>query len=304
MDKFRLYHLLEDGFKEKQRRQPVDTVPRWRGGNSGCLTDDGVCLGEDPRKAVLRFLGIEKPITLADDLIFHAGFTNEDHWTELLKLAPNHPYVIRCEEECPVQWKLNDTDIVTGRPDLMLFKDDKPVHGVELKLISSNGKMARHSHFGDANPVPKHWVQAAHYSWQYDVPWTLAYTSRAHYTAFYFGAKKFQLDHPAQRWDDKGQKVVSVGPFISMYDLTWEDDTALMDESPTLVTASGIRAFYEYCARCVQTKTVPTIRSGGTDVWGAQEKKNDVLLYDDFKEARTDSWSKWVHDCKLIAGVS
>ncbi len=304
-NKLNLYNHLLAGFaiKQKELAAHPSSGGSWRGGNSGCLTEDGIFLGYSPKATVLRHLGIEKPTILDDDLIFEAGLMNETHWTELLEFAGVD---FKCESDIPVKWGLPNGQTITGRPDIVIGDYPKmasfvPSYGIELKLISSNGKMQRHSHFGAANPVPVHVCQAAHYSSVLGVDWVLAYTSRAHYTAFYWSPSKFQFDHRSMIIDDKTGKVISVGPFISMYDITWDGDTLLLDGKPTLITASGVERFYQYCSDCVRDKIIPE-RGGVVDIWGAREKRNNNVLYDDYAEAdMTRGFDEWVNECRDIA---
>lgn len=313
--------MLQKGFAEKQenRKRENEANPGgdWRGGNSGCITEDGLIIGASPRDAVLRHLGIEIPPTLDDDLIFEAGFKNEEHWTELLTWA-NVPH--KQEEEIPVKWALPNGETITGRPDIVVGARNTdatrpgvfvPEFGVELKLISSNGKMMRHSHFGEANPIPYMVCQSAHYSSQMGLPWVLAYTSRAHYTAFYWGAAKWKFNqngtepHRSCIVDQKKGTVVNVKPFISMYTLTWEGDNLLMDGNETIITASGIERFYQYCSDCVRDKVIPT-HGDNIDIWGKKEpKQSPHVMYDDFAEANTEAgFDQWVTECKDIVEAS
>jgi hypothetical protein len=307
--KNRLYGMIQDGFEVKQKLRAASQIANpgsdWRGGNSGCMTDDGRFIGNSPKDAVLRHLGIEIPKTLDDDLIFEAGVKNEEHWTELLGHAK---IPVRCEEEIPVLWSLPNGETIGGRPDTVVGKGTiedpfEPDFGIEQKLISSNGKMVKHSHFANADPSGGHVCQAAHYSHIIGVDWVIAYTSRAHYAAFYFSASRFKFDHRAMIVDNKSGKVVSVKPFISMYDLTWDNDTALLDGTPTAITASGIQRFYQYCSDCVANKIIP-VCGGDYDTWGKRELKNNNILYDDFAAATSTNFDDWLMECREIAEVS
>lgn len=314
-NKLALYSMLQNGFaiKQENRRREQEANPGadWRGGNSGCITEDGVIIGESPRKAILRHLGIEMPTTLDDDLIFEAGFKNEEHWSELLTLA-NVPH--KEEEDIPISWALPNGETVGGRPDIVIGSRNTdsrkfvPEFGVELKLISSNGKMMRHAHFGEANPISYHVCQAAHYSSKMGIDWVLAYTNRAHFTAFYWGPAKWKfnqtdsLPHRACLTDPKNGKVISVAPFISMYDITWDGDTMLMDGKPTIITASGVERFYQYCSDCIRDKIIPP-HGSDVDIWGKKEAKGSHHpKYDEYAEANEDDgFDQWILECRDIA---
>ena len=313
MNKLSLYGSLQKGFEvkqnEREKKEKLNPGGDWRGGNSGCITEEGIIIGYNPQDVVLRHLGIQTATTLDDDLIFEAGFTNEDHFVNLLNLAK---VSTKCEEEIPVEWALPNGQTITGRPDIVVGSKTKsdfiPEYGVEMKLISSNGKMMQHSHFGQANPTATHVCQAAHYSWRLGVPWVLAYVSRSHYTSFYWKADKFKFDHRSMRISEKVSKstgaktksVVSVGPFISLYDMTWEDDTLLIDEKPTIITKSGIERFFQYCSDCVRDKVIPEA-GGDVDIYGKHVDKNPNVLYNKWSQASTESFDDWVEDCKEIS---
>jgi len=103
--------------------------------------------------------------------------------------------------------------------------------------------------------------------------------------------------------DDKSGKVISVSPFISMYDITWDGDKCLLDGKETLVTASGIERYYQYCSDCVRDKVIPPC-GGAVDIWGTKEKRNTNELYDDFADADMDNgFDVWVESCRAIVEV-
>ena len=297
--KLELYKHFQAGFAKKQQLRTSEGGD-WRGGNSGCMTEDGTIIGYNPRHTVLRHLGVEKRVTLDDDLIFDAGFRNEDHLTELLGLAGVR---YKCEEDIPVAWALPNGQTITGRPDIVVGLDGDswvPHYGIEVKLISSNGKMMAHSHFGEANPNAKHVCQGAHYSSKFGIDWVLAYISRAHYTSFYWRPDRFQFEHRSMLVDESNGKVIKVGPFMSLYDLTWDGDKLLIDDKPTIITASGIERYYQYCSDCVKNEVIPE-RGGEVDIFGKKVDKNENVLYDDFNGATEVSFEAWVADCREIA---
>lgn len=151
-----------------------------RGGNSGCITEDGTILGACPRVTYLRYKGIQAdPIPDNRHIMFAAGLGNEDIWLDNLKRSYDGP--ILCEEDIPTKWETENGTFVTGRPDVVLCSSNDsneplPQLGIELKLISSVWT-ARDILIED-KPKVNHLIQAAHYSWQLDVPFELWYTSR------------------------------------------------------------------------------------------------------------------------------
>src|SRR5690242_18067507 len=56
-----------------------------RGGNSGCLTEEGEEYGKCSRVTLLRYLGVDAPTDDRSSFFFAAGHANEATWSELLK---------------------------------------------------------------------------------------------------------------------------------------------------------------------------------------------------------------------------
>ena len=312
MDKYQLYAKLQDGYRKLQNDDRAVRVTKegvWRGGTSGCITEDGRVLGADPRQAVLRFLGIEIEPEFDTNLMFQLGNLNEEGWAELLDAADVQH---KREEAIPMTHTFvvdGKEHTITGRPDMVLVDNDIPQSGIELKQICSYHTAMKVANFIDNKPKTDNVIQAAVYSDYFGVPWVLAYTNRVNWPTSYGNPTRNNPkgrwsvpDHRALRKDENG-RVYTLLPFISMYDITWDGDKMLLDDEPTLITASGIRRWYEYCAKCVDTQTVPKKRSGSWTFDGdsVDDDKNDVLRYDDYASARTDTWENWVDDCRKIA---
>jgi hypothetical protein len=308
-DSVSLYDQLVEGFNRKQAKAVEAEKKKqgtWRGGSSGCITSRGKVIGADPRAVVLRYLGIQKPIDYDTDLMLQAGLASEDSFNELLDEAGVN---YKCEEDIPMVRKLSNGDLVTGRPDaIILDENDQPTLGIELKLICSDNSAMNKALFARETVDSKHLVQSCHYAGFFNVPWSLVYTSRVIYPIPFYARKNEEKwfaypEHRAIRRDDKGE-AFQFKPFQSLYDIELADDgdTFLLNGQETVITKSGIDKFYEYCAECVATKTIPRKRSGGIDHWGDATKKNKTIQFDDFKEARTDSWDNWIADCKKISG--
>ena len=312
-DKFSFYDALTHGFNLKNAKaNEREKIKKgiWRGGNSGCLTPNGAVIGCDTRQTVLRFLGIQKDTSYDTSLMFDAGLKNEDSITELLDEAE---VTYKCEEEIPMKYELESGELVTGRPDTVILKADKPVLGIEHKLICSPfGAVAKAAWF-KATVDPKHLVQACHYASYFNIPWVLAYTSRVMYSFPYYAAKDRKAeekhmidpDHRAVQRGENG-KPFMIRPFQSFYDITLAEDgdTFLLDGEPTKITKSGIKAYYEYCSACVRDKVIPSKRGGGIDHFGVATKKNKNLLYDDFKSVSATEYEQWVNDCRQLAESS
>lgn len=310
-DSHSLYDTLVAGFNKKEaasRKAEAAKTGRWRGGSSGCITANGIVLGDDPRKVVLRYLGIQTKIDYDTDLMLQAGLKSEDSFTELLDQAGVN---YKCEEDVPMIRSLPNGDTVTGRPDVVIFDGDTPTLGIELKLVCSDNSAMNKALFGRETIDTKHLVQSCHYAGHFGIPWSLVYTSRVIYPVPFYARRNEEKffaypEHRAIRRDAKGE-AFQMKPFQSLYDITIADDgdTFLLNGEPTLVTKSGIDRFYQYCAECVAEKKIPRKRSGEYDHFGVRNKKNKTIQFDDFKGATTTKgWDQWIADCKKIAEES
>ena len=298
------YKKLQTGWRRQQDADDIKEslkVDCFRGGHSGCITEDGIILGADPREAVLRSQGIQIPTTMDDGLLFQAGHSNEDNLAQWMDSAGMN-YLQ--EEDCPVQWSVTSGDTtfpVIGRPDFKVLDDTgKDQYGIELKGIFSVGTAMDVAHFLGANPKVINVCQSAHYSYKNNrLPWLLVYVNRGWHNVFYFGASRFKMDHRSLKLDDKTGKPITMSPFMTLYDLDWDGDTVLINNKPTLITGAGIDRYYQYLADCVVNKVIPSEHTS-VDIWGKKLKKDKSKLYYSFKEASTDSWDQWVEDCKRI----
>lgn len=175
--------LVEEGL-DKLLQQDIDNESGkagiLRGGNTGIyIKETNQVYGKCARQTFTRFKGLKlEQIDPSRKLMFMAGVGNEDLWIQMLK--ESYQGVIKAEEQIPTKWQTDKGTLVTGRPDVVLCKEDgTPVRGIELKLVSSVWT-ARDVLFEDT-PKFEHLCQAAHYSWQLDVPFELWYTSRSDY---------------------------------------------------------------------------------------------------------------------------
>lgn len=173
--------LFEDGVEKLLREAELaegEKVGVLRGGNTGIyIKEKNLVLGKCARETYLRYKGIQiSQVEPSRKLMFEAGITNEDSWTNVLKQKWEGQ--IKCEEEIPTSWKTDSGVLVTGRPDIVLCKEDgTPVRGIELKLASSIWT-CRDVLIEDT-PKFIHLTQAAHYMWQVGCPFELWYTNRA-----------------------------------------------------------------------------------------------------------------------------
>jgi len=319
--KNRLYNKLQEGYKilTAEENRGADAGTALRGGNSGCFVGTDQIAGADPRTSILRYFGIEISEGFDQQLMFDAGLKNEDSVTEQLKAAGVD---FLCEEEIPTVWSAKGIP-VTGRPDVVVGKmipgvsgsklHFDPEYGIELKMLCSVWSVMKQAHFiKDSKPKTNHVIQAAHYSWQNNyLPWVLQYISRTNWAIPFHAQKPSKKnpegyftdpDHRALRKDDKGIPYTFL-PFMSLYDLTWNNGMLAIDDTVTAVTSGGINEYYRYVADCIQTKQVPEIQSlydYNCDLIPVD--KNENIRYFKFSEAREDSgFDTWLDDCRAIA---
>jgi hypothetical protein len=150
-----------------------------RGGNTGMMTEDGKIIGQCAAETYLRYKGIKTgQVDYKKELMFAGGRLNEDHWLSALKESYKGP--ILCEEDIPTCWETDQGIKVTGRPDIVLCEgtvdNPKPKQGIELKQCMSIN--SAYGVFIDKKPQLKHLMQAAHYMWQLNCPFTLSYVNR------------------------------------------------------------------------------------------------------------------------------
>lgn len=243
--------LYYKGFEIKQKEraeESVKTAGTLRGGNSGCITDDGQVIGKCHRISLLRMLGYESSVEANTNLMFEAGYANEDSWLANLKKAWSG--IIKCEEEIPIVWTTENNVQVTGRPDTVLCDSaGESQYLIEHKLICSP--------YSAYNKAAKGWadighlIQAAHYMWQLDVPGSLVYTSRVNYMVGYGGMKNNWQKHPEYLNDGQFQVV----PFILEFELDFRGDVLYINsEVASPVTKSGIKKYYEQVAEMPKRK--------------------------------------------------
>ena len=116
------YEQLTAGFNKTNAAgtaAEASKIGTMRGGSSGCMLPDGSILGSDPRKAVLRFMGIQTRTSFDTNLTFQAGHNNEDGIDELLS-ASGVPFLR--EAECPTKWQLPSPTIEGVTYDVNRFK--------------------------------------------------------------------------------------------------------------------------------------------------------------------------------------
>jgi YD repeat-containing protein len=248
--------------KEHQEKEK-DKVGILRAGNTGILMPDGAPVGKCTRLTYLRYKGIEvEEHSQSTHLMFASGFSNEDHWVDVL--TSSYPHKILKEEEVPISWTTASGVLVTGRPDLVLLdSQEKPLLGIELKQASSLWTVRD---MLNQKPKTMHLMQAAHYSWKLGVPFELWYTSRAHFAVTSKESwmlkqfpKQGQFGSQFCEYNPKGE-IKKVLPFMQGYELAWDERGQLkaraipqpgQQEQPwvfTIITQKGIENYYEKVA--------------------------------------------------------
>lgn len=268
---------------EKMREAEHDAhedlkIGTYRAGSTG-LFQDSKFYGKCARKLFLRSSGIKSEGIPSDrQVMFAGGRMNETTWLEDLRLGSD--YSFKTEEEIPTEWFTKAGTKVTGRPDIVFIKEDKPVLGLELKMVSSIWT-ARSIITG--NPKFDHLTQAAHYMWQLDIPFKLVYTSYVDYAVIggwlaklFPGAEEPGSEFCEYKENKKGYlDIKKVLPFRRVYDLKWlpSGKLAYKEESegaytPTVITLQGVKDYFEELDKVQEKRELPArpvnIKADGT----------------------------------------
>lgn len=217
-----------------------------RGGSSGCVDQNGEVYGTCHRLALARYKGHQAPIDPDGDSYhwFDAGYANEDAWMQKLTksvAAMGPEYQLKAEEDCPTKWETSSGVAVTGRPDLMVWKDGSPLLGIELKVVCTTNSAV--SVFCEDKPKVTNLIQAAHYSMEHGCPFNLVYSYRSS-GPVPFWANKFK---------DKLRKkrnTYYIDPFIKEFKIGFDSGRIYYikdngERVDTPLTAEGIRNYYE-----------------------------------------------------------
>lgn len=260
--------LLTSGSQKKMAKDDADDRAKagtLRGGSGGWMSEDFKnCTGTCPRKAWARYKGY----TLEDNTdklpMFQAGHLSEDGICEVLDYAwPDY----KREAEVPTVWAVTNGTTVTGRPDIVLCREGIPYHGLELKLVCSLWTAL------DILTAPKvdHIIQAAHYSKQLNIPYTIVYVNRTNWSLLSdFALKKIpkegDIGSEIIEYKDykkeikKGKKITKVAyrtgkdmkPFYRTYNLRWDEHGQIEVNTggdtwvTTFITWDGIERYYNY----------------------------------------------------------
>lgn len=129
-----LSHYINE--HEEADRDKVGTL---RGGNAGSLPVKGVPIGNCPRLAHLRRVGISvEPGDEQSQTMHDGGLANEEIFFERVNRGLPDGYSLVHEEDHPSSWNTNRGTAVTGRPDgILLGPDGIARRGIELKGVFS-----------------------------------------------------------------------------------------------------------------------------------------------------------------------
>ena len=203
IDLIALHTAGQKALQAEHDLQEQSKIGTLRGGSSGCVTEDGRVVGKCHRVAHLRSLGLQEDTTSADQIMFAAGYANEDIW--YAHLSKSWQGIILREEEIPISWLTQNGTVVSGRPDMVLCNADSvPQLGLEFKLISS--PFTAYNIAVKNLPNLDHVIQASHYMGELQVPFKLLYTSRTNHSTGY-GAMKNKWISEAGVYLDEEQKI-------------------------------------------------------------------------------------------------
>lgn len=148
-----------------------------RGGSAGCVTESGNFIGANPWETLARFMGYQTPKTRISLDIFDHGYANEGVWDKYLRAQTE--YEVTGDSNYP----LNLPNFVgnyplTGRPDVVLLEQGRPVLGGELKVVAGTSSAEK---VLSGRPKTENLCQAGLYSAGFGIPWVLAYTSYSNF---------------------------------------------------------------------------------------------------------------------------
>ncbi len=310
-----LYLLGRKVEQEKHADAEEQKLGTLRGGNSGCITPDGEVYGACHRKALARYKGYQPPIEPISYTWFDAGFANEEAWMQKMEAAVEQmgpEYTLKAEEECPIVWEAQDGVKVTGRPDIMLFKDGAPILGLELKVVcAANSAIGIYC---ENKPKIANLIQAAHYSMAHGCPFTLVYSFRSRSAAPGWASKfkdKLRLSYEKTFTNSKTgrsftKREYTIEPFTKEFRIGFDEGKVYyLTEDGTRVdtplTEQGIRDYYDLIVRMDKDRDLHT-RITQMDLAGNM-LPYDVCNYCEFKDACDqfeNDYDAWFDKVKLI----
>lgn len=253
--------LLLLGSKRKSAKHDEDDRKKagsLRGGSGGWMSEDGkLCTGTCPRRAWARYKGYTIEDTSDKEGMFTGGVLSEDGICELLDYTwPDY----KREQDVPTHWQTKQAIEVTGRPDIVLCKDGATYHGLELKLICSLWTALEVLQL----PKAEHIIQAAHYSKQLNIPYTIVYVNRSNWSLLSdFAIKKAPREGKPGSEHMTYETYTKEGmtyrapkdfkPFYRTYPMRWDEFGQVEVDNgqewvKTFITWEGIERYYNFIA--------------------------------------------------------
>lgn len=297
-----------------------------RAGATGIKASNGDIAGACHRKAHLRSLGIDFDVPTEDKIImFELGYANEDViYADLVATALPGEVILR-EEEIPIEWQTRNGTRVTGRPDMVICKQEYdlvgtmshtknlPILGMELKSVHSMWTI-RDLLF-EKGPKLENIAQAAHYMWKLDIPYKLIYKSYSNLgqSVSDWAAKLFpKQGEPGSEYIEYNEKggMKQIRQFEIVFDLQIdksgrvqckrEQDTVWMN---TIVTTQDIEAYYEFVSQIEATgnlgpRPLTVDSQGNKKNWRMCDKKYCILS--DTCDQYERSYTSWLEQVKKV----
>lgn len=225
--------LLRSGQEVRDKahadRQPK--VPCLHVADLGYLDQDGTPVAACPRKAHLRYKGIEIEPSDSSKIMFNAGYANETVWEELLTAAQGDGWLFQ-ETLLKVLSTLEGEVNLTGHPDAMgIDPTSQKEYVLEFKLLSAVRSAVQ---VYTKVPELKHLIQLTTYMWITGAPGVLCYTMPMSIQTMFY-KKQASCDR--------------IEPYYSLYylkldrgKLAYREEFEINDR-PTDVTVRGIEDF-------------------------------------------------------------
>jgi hypothetical protein len=252
-----------------------------RGGTAGCYIESRrAFFGANPREALGRFMGYQLKKSQESLLLFESGFASEAQFESNVRLSGVD---YKRDEDYPIllpNW--SGSYPLSGRPDGVLFKDGKPVMGIELKAIVSESSAQEIM----VKRIPKldNVCQAVRYSMATGLPWVLVYTNLAR--------------------QGKWGNIVKVGHvefFISIRNgEVWIEDE--IGERKTILTTQGIKDYDDALVYAFTDRDISILDWGDVGVFG-DDTKYDSRTYNnwDMMVNPNLSFDQWEESAKIAS---
>lgn len=269
-----------------------------RGGSAGCHMGKGQVIGKFYND-VARFMGYSLPHGDSTQDIFDLGYSNESVWDGKFEAAGTD---FTGDSKYPLKYEIDGVK-VSGRPDCIVGTREplidhetlfKPEFGIEHKVIASfkvAGKMLK-----DPKPKDENFVQACHYSYKFNLPWTIVYS-------------QYSIHNP-DWWDKKAldeMGYTQIPPFKKEFligcdagNFYWQD-TQVGTRVDTRVTATGIQEYYELILETIERKDLTKIKQSMVDIYG-NTMYFDPNAYDEIRLTTDMSkgWDHWIEDLERV----